>query len=111
MAIKSGLSEGVKSLLVQDNVISLVENRIMVTALNSYNTSANDITIDFYISPDDTSASGKKVATVIVETGKDKDTSAIIGEGYNVDDRIIAVPTATGINLTLTYMQFIGGDV
>ncbi|MCK4820145.1 hypothetical protein KA005_30550 [bacterium] len=111
MSIKVKNSIGVIPVLVADNLLLTVVGKVGIEALNCHNTGTTDVTLTFYISPDLTSASGKKVSKIILPGGEDQDINAIIGQGYSVGDNIIIVADAVNVNCSMSYTQFTGNDV
>ncbi len=111
MAIKTGLSNDVVAVLAADTVIYTVstDTRAKVEAFNAHATAA--ATVTFYISPDDTSASGDVVGSYTFALGEDLDINALVGQGYDAGKRIIAVADVTGVNASLTYTLWTGDQV
>ena len=83
-----------------------------VTAANSLNDTGASVNYDAYNSPDDTSASGDKVASdLYLAAGDSSPLSEILGQSYTAGRRLILVATAVGINLSITYTKYTGDDV
>lgn len=112
MAIKAKNTTGVKSILAADTTIYTVQvdERVGVEAINIHNTTAADITVNFFISPDLTSASGDRVGSVILSANDEEDVNSIVGQGYIDGDNIIAVADAVGVNCAMTYTLFTDTD-
>jgi len=111
MTIKSKNTSGVVAVLASDTVIHTVTGKIGVEAFNVFNTAASDVLLNFYISPDDTSANGDLVDSFAVAPGEEIDVNSIVGQGYLDGTRIIMVADIVGVNASFTYTQFVGGDI
>lgn len=113
MAIFSGISTGVIDVLASDTVALTVAagERIVVTKADTIADTANSPLVSFFDSPDDTSAGGDKVTSVTVASNDSESVNGIVGQGYAAGRRIIAVGSATGVNLSITYTKYTGSSV
>lgn len=112
MTIRSNLGTGPIDVLAADTVIyqqAAEVDRYLVSGLNVYNDTGASVTIDFYISPDTTSASGDKVDSITLSAGNEQDINGIVGQGYT-SLNVIAVGSAVGVNCSMTYTSYDGGD-
>lgn len=111
MAIKSNVGVGVVSVAVTDTTIYQLTapvERYAITECNAHNSNAAAVTLEVYISPDLTSASGKIVSKITIPPSQDFDINAILGLGTN--QNVIAKASATGINMTLSKTEYTEGD-
>ena len=111
MAIKSNVGVGVVSVLTTDTVIyqlSAPTERYAITECNAHNSTSASISIEIYISPDATSASGKIVSKISIPANQDVDINAVLGLGTN--QNVIAKASAVGINMTMTKTEYTEGD-
>lgn len=113
MSIKGNIGQGVVDLDTTDIVVLNFSSRVAVTSLSIYNGAGAARVVDFYESPNLTSASGKKIATHSLDSAASADVDEIIGQGYSSSQNIIAV-VDTGslgdINAKLTYIQYTGSS-
>ena len=111
MAIISNVGAGVIPILTTDTVVydlfAPVE-RYCVTQCNAHNTTVAGITLEIYISPNLTSASGSVIYEKAISAGDSVDIDAILGLGTN--QNVIAKASAVGINLTMTKIDYTEGD-
>lgn len=111
MAIKSNVGVGVISVLATDTVIYQLTapvERYAITSCNAYNSNASAVTLEVYISPNATSASGKLVSKITIPASQDFDINAILGLGTN--QNVIAKGSLTGVNMTLSKTEYSEGD-
>lgn len=116
MTIKANVDAGRVTLTASaDNtavsITSLAVDRYSVTTMSAHNTGAGSATIDIYISPDATSASGVKVGTYIVPNtagSNQADMSVVIGQGYT--ENIIVRPSIAGVTIDSSVTTFTGDD-
>lgn len=111
MSIKTGLSVGTLAIGTSDTPILNVSGREVVTAMNCHNESSVPVEITFYVSPDFTSANGKEIAVIGLNPADDVSVSAIVGQGYDLADNIVAVADAVGVNVSTTYTRYTGEDI
>ena len=84
--------------------------RVAVSAFNLHNDGILDITVEIFISPDATSASGHRVARIPLSIGSSEDVNELIGQGYDSGKYIIAKASTTGINASLSYTGYTEGS-
>jgi len=110
MAIKGNVGSGPIDVLTSDTVIYSPGgiDRYHVTALNIHNTSASTA-IEFFISPNATSASGDRVDFTSIGENLELDINAIVGQGY-ANLYIIAKAAAAGVKASITVTQYTEGD-
>ncbi len=110
MAIKGNVGTGVISILAADTTLLDPDagdrERAAVSAAYLYNTSASTVTVGIFVSPDLTSASGKKIDNYVMAASSTMDISAIIGQGFSATQNIIAVGSGTGVNALLTIVEY-----
>jgi len=111
MAIRSNLGNGVVNVLAGDTTLfnPVGIDRYQVGSCNVHNTTAADIVVSVYVSPDLTSAAGDLVFTQSVPNGQEIDINSIVGQGY-IADNIIIVGAAVGLNAQLTRTEYTNGD-
>lgn len=112
MSVRGNLGSPAIVVGVADTVIyqpTLPVERVAVSALNVFNTGATNV-IQFFVSPDLTSAAGTLIAEVKVGTNKTVDVSAIIGQGYEVGENIIAQASIAGSSASITVTEYDGGS-
>ncbi len=111
MTITANIGVGPTDVLAADTDFFTIPNdRVSVGAFYIYNDTAGSITVDVYISPNTTSASGDKVDQLIISPNDGLDVEGVIGQGYTEGEHIILVGGAVGCNATMTYTRFTGGD-
>jgi hypothetical protein len=110
MTVKVKLTETVKDVLAADSVLFTAQNRSGIEAFSLHNTTTTDITVLIYISPDDTSTSGKEVDQIVLKAKETLDVNSCIGQGLNIDDRVIGVADVVGVTSYLTWQQYTGSD-
>lgn len=121
MAVRVGLTDGVQQLgaSTDDTVVHNQTNRTAISAFNIYNSTANNVELTVYDSPDDTSASGEERANFTIGpkgfADDALDVNEVIGQGYAANTRIIVVVNTAGIvagDLTtkLTYTVYTGNS-
>lgn len=111
MSIRSNLGTGPIAIETTDTVIFAPSgiDRYAVTALNIHNTTATRIQVEFFISPNLTSASGKRVDYVDLFGNDEIDVNGIVGQGYE-NQNVIAKAATAGINASLTRTEYTDGD-
>lgn len=111
MAIKTKLTTGTIDILASDTVLFTVDSdtRIAVSAMTSNSTAATSV--EYFVSPNDTSASGDRLDVHTFAVDDTIDISALISLGFSAGDRIIANGAATGVNATIAYTLYTGDDV
>lgn len=117
MAIRGNLSEGVQDLGASsaDQVLHNFSNRTAITGFSVQNNAGADATVQFYLSPDNTSAAGELVATYTIADGDSEFISELIGQGIPENTRVIAVVTTSGLsagdlNAIITYTLYTGAS-
>lgn len=112
MAIKSNVGIGPTDALTTDTIIyqPAAIDRYAVGAFNLHNTTGGEIIVSVYVSPDLTSASGKRVGLFGIPAGGEVDVNSVVGEGYTVAQNIIASADFVGSNATITVTQYTDGD-
>lgn len=111
MAIKTKLTTGTIDIAASDTVLLTVaaDTRIAVSAMTSDSTAAT--TVEYFSSPNDTSASGDRLAMQPFAVDDNLDISALISLGFSAGDRLIAKGAGTGVNVTIAYTLYSGDDV
>jgi len=111
MSIKGNLGEGPVNIGTTDTVLFIpgIIDRYHVGAFAMFNDTANTVTVDIYISPNVTSASGIKVESISLAADQAIDINAVIGQGYTALN-IIGVASAVGLNSTITRTEYTNGD-
>jgi len=115
MSIKPNVGLGVIAVAVTDTVLiqgtAGTIDRVSIGALNLHNdgSAGATITVELYVSPDLTSASGERVAYYEVGDNDSKDVNELIGEGLE-NLNIIAVADQAGCNAHPTVTQYDGGS-
>lgn len=111
MAIRGNVGSGSIDVTTVDTVIyeQASIDRYQVTALNTYNDTGAGILVEFWVSPNLTSASGDKVASVTIGAASDIDINAIVGQGYS-NLNIIAKAASVGLNASITVTEYTEGD-
>jgi hypothetical protein len=107
MAIKSNIGVGVISVGTGDTTIyqlTAPTQRYAITESNAHNSAASATTLEVYISPNLTSASGKIVSKMTIPPGQDFDVNAILGLG--TIQNVIAKASQAGINMTLSKTEY-----
>lgn len=121
MAVRVGLSDGVQELgaSAADVVVHNKTTRTVISAFSIFNTTANNVDLSVYDSPDDTSASGEEIANFTMgpkgAADDELDVNAAIGQGYAANQRCIVVINTAGIaagglNTKLTYTEYTGNS-
>lgn len=120
MAIKSGISPDVIDLAAAASDTTLLaealNTRFAVTSLSIFNTTAStQLAVDFYESPDGTSAAGKKFASYILEGNTSIDVVEVIGQGFAQGQNLIGRQTTGGatagqLNAKITYTSYTAGS-
>jgi len=111
MTIRSKISTGTISILDTDTVILQVVGRVGIESMNCFNGSANDVTVTFYVSQNNTSAGGVIVSVNSLSAGEELDINAIVAQGYTEGQYIIAVADSVGVNCSTSFTEFSGSDV
>lgn len=108
MAIESGKSLGTVAILAADTVLinTVGLDRQVISSGIIHNTTAGVITVNFYDSPDLTSASGSLIASISVGANTQKNITDLIGQSFPVNQNLIAVGTAAGTNSRITVTQY-----
>lgn len=111
MAIKTKLTTGTIDILASDTVLFTVDSgtRIAISAMTSDSTAATSV--EYFVSPDNTSASGDRLSKLTFAVDDTLDISALISLGFSAGDRIIAKGVGTGVNATIAYTLYSGDDV
>lgn len=116
MSIRGNIGQPVVTVLNTDTTIyakgSAIE-RYAVTAFSCFNNSAAPVDINIFISPNLTSASGKKLGQYSIPANSDVDINSIVGQGFGTgnDLNVIATASTTGvINAKITIITYDGGD-
>ncbi len=111
MTIKTKLTTGTIDILATDTVIFTVSagERIAISAMTSDSTAATFV--EYFSSPDNTSAAGDRLSKLTFAVDDTLDVSALISHGFTAGTRIIAKGNATGVNVTMSYTEFTGDDV
>lgn len=112
MAIKGNVGTGVIDIAAADTTVydpSVTVQRYAVSAASIFNTTLGTLTVSVYVSPNLTSASGKKVAEYVIGSLQSADAVELIGQGF-VAQNIIAVGSGVGCNIMLSVTTYDGGD-
>ncbi len=114
MAIKGNVGTGAISVLVTDTTLLDPDagdrERAAVTAAYLHNTSGSTVIVEIFVSPDLTSAAGKRIDYYSIGTNASVDISGIIGQGFSTTGNIIAKGDGTGVNAYLTIVEYDGGS-
>lgn len=112
MAIKSNVSLGAQDVGTGDTTLILPESgkRVAITAAGVKNTTAGTIIIDYYSSPDATSASGTKIGESKLSANGEDQPLNIIGRGFSDAEYLIGVADVAGANISITATEYDGGD-
>lgn len=105
MAITANIGIPIISLAVGDNtalnpVAPTVRDGTQTVTIA--NTAGVAIDVDFYESPDLTSASGELISTYIVDANSSLEATEVEGTGFEVGQNLIANASAIGCNLKIT---------
>ncbi len=108
MAITANIGIPIISLIAGDNTVlnpaaPVVRDGIQTATI--YNTTGANITVDFYESPDLTSASGDLFSTNGIAANSSIQVSEIEGQGFEAGQNLIAVASAIGCNLKVTVTE------
>jgi hypothetical protein len=113
MTIKSNVGLGNIDILAADTSIivpaSPVE-RLVVVSLIVHNDAGATRTVEFYLSPDLTTASGDRIAYYSIADNESRHITEVIGQGLEVGENIIAIASATGLNAWPTVTNYDGGS-
>ena len=117
MAIQGNLSAGVQELAASNGDKSLhnIAFRTAITGFSLFNTTAVNVVVEIYESPNGTSASGEQVAQYTMAPDSSVDVVECIGQGYAASIQIIAKITTAGINAgdvtgKVTYTRYTGAS-
>ena len=111
MAIKGNVGSGVIAILASDTtILDLSAERAAITAFSLHNTSVSTVTVEIYISPDLTSASGSQIDYISLNQDETKEVTGLIGQGIEDTENIIAVGSATGVNAVVTITEYTDGS-
>jgi len=105
MAITANIGIPVINLAAGDNTVlnpTAPTVRDGTQTVTIYNTTGGAIDVSFYESPDLTSASGDLFSTNSVPANGSLQIAEVEGQGFEVGQNLIAVPTGAGCNLKLT---------
>ena len=98
-----------------DTTILDIAARIAVTAMSIHNTAGANRIVEIYVSPDTTSASGKRIALYDIVADASIDVGELIGQGIVETDAVIAVQqtaaaVAGDLNCTVTHILYTEGS-
>jgi len=116
MAIRGNIGLNVVPILATDTVLINTgilpgfPERIAITAASLHNTTAGSIVVQVYVSPDLTTASGKRVDSVTLATNETMDIPGIISQGLDSVLNIIAIADLIGCNASLTIVEYTAGS-
>ncbi len=105
MAITANIGIPVINLVGGDNTVlnpTAPTVRDGTQTVTIYNTTGADILVEFYESPDLTSASGSLFSSNNVAAASSLQITEVEGQGFEVGQNLIAVAGAVGCNLKLT---------
>ncbi len=105
MTITANVGIPILSLSLGDNTVLNPVDPIIragTQTVTVYNTTGAPIDVDFYESPDLTSASGNLFSTNTIVSNSSLEVVEVEGQGFEQGQNLIAVPTAIGCNLKLT---------
>lgn len=106
MTITAKNSTGIIEVLTTDTVIIETPSKVGIEAFSAHNTTGSDVTVEFFISNNNTSELTERVCNYTIKANEQLDINAIIGQGYNSNLWILAKASAVGINCYLTYTEF-----
>ena len=92
------------------NVSATQYERVAVSAFSLHNDGVVDISVEVFISPDATSASGDRVARIAISAGGSADVNELIGQGYDDTKYIVAKANVVGVNASLSYTGYTEGS-
>lgn len=119
MAVRVNLTDGVQQLGASSADVVL-HNQAVRTAINAFNlrnTLAVNVQVSIYDSPDDTSASGEKIAQLTMGPAgtldETLDVIEAIGQAYTANIRIVGVIDTAGVSAgevtaKITYTEYTG---
>jgi len=115
MAIRSNIGLGVTAILAVDTPLIVPAaplDRISIGAISLHNdgVAGATITVELYISPDLTSASGDRVGIYRIPDDAQVDAVALIGQGLAVGENLIAVGSVLGCNVHITETEYDGNS-
>ena len=113
MAIKGRVGLGVTDIIAGDTSVLIPadpNSRVAVVAFSLYNTTGANVTVDLFESPDTTSAAGKQIATYDIAADSSELVVECIGQGYELNENIIAVGSAVGVNARITQTEYTGSS-
>ena len=114
MAIQANLSSGVQDVGISDTaILNPTSVRFAVTAAVLTNTADAARTVEIYESPDQTSASGELVATLVLDALEALPIEEVIGQSYNVGENLVAVASngsGGDVKARLTYTHYTGSS-
>ena len=113
MAVKGRVGLPIIDVLAADTTVlqpASPNTRVAVSAFSLYNDTAGNVTVDIYESPDLTSASGEKVAQYVVAANSSEDVIECIGQGYAINQNLIAVGDLVGVNAKVTVTEYTGSS-
>lgn len=113
MAIRGNIGLATVDILASDTTIVLPAapaERIAISAFSIHNTGASSVTLNFFLSPNTTSAAGKRVAQYTLSGNSSADVVELLGQGLAVGRNVIAVGSGTGCNATVSYTEYTSGD-
>lgn len=114
MATRSNLGTGIVSIVGAGDTTIFTPSgieRYQVGSFNVFNSSAGALTLNVYISPDLTSASGKLIFTQTIASFAEIDVNTVVGQGYLLDNVIGTVTEATnGLSAQLTRTEYDSGS-
>ncbi len=112
MAIKGNVGVGPIAVGTSDTTLldaavgDRVRSGVSAAWIHNDGSAAATVTIEIFVSPDLTSASGERVEYISVDDNKSIDISSIIGQGFSSTDNIIAKASATGSIAYLTIVEY-----
>lgn len=115
MAIKGNVGLGVVDIGVTDTTLlnpSAPVERVSVGAFSVHNdgSAGGNVTVEIFISPNATSASGKRVAYYVIRDNESVDINELIGEGLADTQFLIAKADVTGANAHVTVTEYDSGS-
>lgn len=113
--IKGNVGLGIVPVLVTDTAIlslaSPVERAAVTNAvLHNDGSAAAVITVEIFISPDLTSASGQRIAVYTIQDNGNVLIDTIVDQGFTAAQNIIAKADVAGCNSLLTIIEYENGS-
>lgn len=112
MPILNNVSLGPQAIGTGDTVLiaEAAGTRVAIKAASIQETASNPVNIDFYSSPDGTSASGTLIGKVALASDGEDQPLFLVGRGFSDNENLIGKADVAGASISLTITQYTGGD-